>query len=367
MNENLCELRDYLSATTHNMNVFVKTYNTLPYYSDFCQDVFSHKLVLEEMCDNIGDLSRFCFYDYNKWFQLGHMLDLYYGVYSCMDYEESLRYSVGFEGYIDIMRGISANYLNGRIGKCDFERRCANMKDDTDTDTDTDTNTEESDQDADTVFVGQYYPPHADSGVKNTCHLDKNMLITGVNASGKTTFLKTTAINIIFSQQFGVGFYASANLVPYQHIHSYINIPDTSGRDSLFQAESRRCKEILDKIQETKVDRHFCMFDELYSGTNPKEAAKSAYSLLRYLSKNPNVRFLLTTHYVSVCKKFAKDKNCSNVANYKMGVNILDDGVFQYTYRLKSGISNQEGGVEILKHMNYPKEIIDEITNSVTA
>jgi len=366
MNENLCELRDYLSNTVGNMDAFVKTYNTLPYYADFCQDVFSHKLVLEEICDNIGGLSRFCCYDYHKWFQLGHMLDLYYGLYSCIDYEESLRYSVGFEGYLDIVRGINANYLNGRIGKCDFERRNIQVKDDTSSDSESDVDTE-TDSKEDTVFVAQYYPPHAEQGVRNTCHLDKNMLITGVNASGKTTFLKTTAINVIFSQQFGVGFYASANLVPYQHIHSYLNIPDTSGRDSLFQAESRRCKEILDRIQETKTDRHFCIFDELYSGTNPKEAAKSAYSLLRYLSKRSGVRFVLTTHYVSVCKRFQKDKDCSTVANYKMDVQVLSDGAFRYTYRVKSGISKQEGGVVILKDMDYPKEIIDNITNPATA
>jgi hypothetical protein len=38
-------------------------------------------------------------------------------------------------------------------------------------------------------------------------------------------------------------------LSPFDHIHSYLNIPDTSGRDSLFQAEARRCKEILDCIE----------------------------------------------------------------------------------------------------------------------
>ena len=98
-----------------------------------------------------------------------------------------------------------------------------------------------------------------------------------------------------------------------------MNIPDTSGRDSLFQAESRRCKEILDKLsgeapptEEGKQQasaqwgpvRHFCIFDELYSGTNPYEAIASAYGYIMYLTKHDNVDFMLTTHYIQLCKLF---------------------------------------------------------------
>ena len=188
------------------------------------------------------------------------------------------------------------------------------------------------------------------------------MIITGVNASGKTTFLKTTAINVLVSQQFGVGFYRGSSFRPYTHIHSYLNIPDTSGRDSLFQAESRRCKEIIDRIDTAPADsRHFCIFDELYSGTNPEEATQSAASLLRYLSKYNHVRFVLTTHYVSVCRKFRKS---GVVQNYKMSVKLNEAGRMVYSYKLKKGISKIRGGMEILKQMNYPEEILRDLANT---
>jgi hypothetical protein len=366
MNENLCYLREYLAYSVKSMDAFVLLNNTVPYYTDFCQDVHSHKLVLQEIGDKIGGITAFCCYDWNKWASLGSMLETYYLIYASMDYEESLRYSVGFEGYMDIICGISRNYLAGSLGKCDFSPDERTEIDDDDDDDDV----------QDTTFVNQRYPAHP-NGVKNTCNLDKNILITGVNASGKTTMLKTAAINVIVSQQFGFGFYESANLVPYQHVHSYINIPDTSGRDSLFQAESRRCKEILDKIRDTKSERHFCIFDELYSGTNPKEAAKSAYSLLRYLSKIEGVRFMLTTHYVSVCKRFDNESvsetekettegkaDSTNMANYHMESTVDESGTFHYTYRFKPGISTLEGGLEILKNMDYPEEILCEIRNT---
>ena len=76
----------------------------------------------------------------------------------------------------------------------------------------------------------------------------KNIMITGPNASGKTTILKSFLINHILSQQIGCGCYDSAEIKCYDYIYSYLNIPDTSGRDSLFQAEARRCKEIIDNI-----------------------------------------------------------------------------------------------------------------------
>lgn len=198
--------------------------------------------------------------------------------------------------------------------------------------------------------------------VRNNCDLSKNLIITGPNASGKTTYLKTTVINVIFTQQTGFGFYSSCILNPYTHIHSYLNIPDTSGRDSLFQAESRRCKEILDIIHLNDENKHhLCIFDELYSGTNPEEATKSAYSFLIYLAKKENVDFILTTHYTSICDRM---KNNRNIENLKMVVKTKEDDendIIQYTYKIKKGVSKIQGALKVLKEMDYPKEIIDNI------
>jgi DNA mismatch repair ATPase MutS len=140
--------------------------------------------------------------------------------------------------------------------------------------------------------------------VKNDIVLDKKLIITGPNAAGKTTIIKTTLFNVLLSQQFGYGVYKTATIVPYHFLHCYLNIPDTSGRDSLFQAESRRCKEILDCITTHASKRHFGIFDELYSGTNPYEAVASAYGYIHHISEMKNVDFMLTTHYIHLCELF---------------------------------------------------------------
>jgi DNA mismatch repair ATPase MutS len=244
-------------------------------------------------------------------------------------------YSFGFNGYIDCLEGLQKNVEERKIGYAEFV-----------------------DSNKKTIFKNNYYASLKDSNpVKNTVRLKKNIIITGPNASGKTTVLKSTLINLLFTQQFGVGFYDSAQICPFHYIHCYLNIPDTSGRDSLFQAEARRCKEILDVIHLNKQSRHFCVFDELYSGTNPEEAVSSATAFMEYIVKNKNMSCLLTTHFVKVCKKLKKNEN---VMNCHMESEKVND-VMHYKYKLKPGISLIKGGISVLKAMDYPKELLIQL------
>ena len=145
-------------------------------------------------------------------------------------------------------------------------------------------------------------------------------------------------------------------MIPYHHIHCYLNIPDTSGRDSLFQAEARRCKEIIDVVDGNSKLRHFCVFDELYSGTNPDEAVDSATAFMKYITRNKNVRCLLTTHFIPLCNHLDKEKNMVNV---HMETEKGDGEQFTYTYLLKKGISHVKGGMKVLRDMEFPKELLN--------
>jgi hypothetical protein len=336
INTRLCDMQAYLDHSIKSMDAFVDTNHHLPTYSTFCNTTRQRCDTLKQFRDELASIQPFTA-GFSKIAEIGHMLKCFYKLHSDADYEDSLRYSIGFEGFVNNLIGIHRNLSDGIISYAEFsmdDSRCD--------------------------FHQQFYPAYAKSDhVKNNCSLDRNIILTGPNASGKTTILKTTALNIIFTQQFGVGFYKSCVLTPYSFIHSYLNIPDTSGRDSLFQAESRRCKDIIDIIDNpTNVGaRHFCIFDELYSGTNPSEAIISAYAFLTYLSNKPAVEFMLTTHYVAICKKLKKSKR---IANYKMSVKLTDSNI-QYTYKMREGVSKVRGGVLILEEMNYPKEILDMI------
>jgi hypothetical protein len=337
INTSLLEVRDFTKYSIQSMENFLVVTKLIPTYEKLSIDIRIHCDELKKIHSELQYIHDFE-HSVNKFTEVGYMLTCYYKLHSNKNYEDSLRYAFGFEGYINNLLGVHNNILDGNLAFAEFAST-GNCK-----------------------FEEQYYPPLINElPVKNNCDFDKNMIISSPNKSGKTTILKTITINIIFTQQTGCGFYKSATLNPYTHIHSYLNIPDTSGRDSLFQAESRRCKEIIDVINEYDNPlkyRHFCAFDELYSGTNPEEASKAGHAFLKYLTGFNNVNFILTTHYFSICKKFNKSKY---IQNYKMEVIILEDGNFEYTYKIKKGISKIKGGVRLLKDMNYPEEIIKTI------
>ena len=129
----------------------------------------------------------------------------------------------------------------------------------------------------------------------------------------------------------------------------------------MFQAEARRCKEILESVI-NNTERHFCIFDEIYSGTNPYEAISGAYAYLTFLSKYKNFKFMLTTHYVSLCEKVKKVKS---IMNCHMNIDIDENKEFMYTYKLKKGISSVKGGIKVFKDLDYPKDLINKMQNNI--
>jgi len=186
--------------------------------------------------------------------------------------------------------------------------------------------------------------------------LRKNLIITGPNASGKTTLIKSTILNLFLSQSLGCGCYSRCQMPLYDYYHSYLNIPDTSNRDSLFQAEARRCKEIILFIEKNKNKKHFCIFDEIYSGTNPSDAVLCATIYLKGLNNyKTNVDYVLTTHYINLCENFEENEN---VTNKKMMVNQNKDGKLEYCYKLVNGISKINGGYQILEQLEYPEDLL---------
>ena len=323
----------YLENTIYSMENYLQFSKELTTHEEFNINLIKKINTLKNLNTKLKSITEYSLYNIGKFREIGRVLKYFYELHSEKEYEDAIMYSLGFNGYIDCIEGLQKNIEERKMNFATFI-----------------SNTKKG------VFRNSYYACLKDNNpVKNTIKFNKNQIITGPNASGKTTILKSTLINIIITQQFGCGFYDSAKLAPFKHLHCYLNIPDTSGRDSLFQAEARRCKEILDIISDNKKDTHFCAFDELYSGTNPEEAETSATAFMLYLQKYKTVSTMLTTHFVKVCKKLDKIKG---IENSKMVTQKVNNKLI-YTYKFDTGISEVKGGINVLTDMNYPKEIIE--------
>ena len=352
----LFTVRAYVKQTLEKMAMLTALCEPLPTYQPFITDLQEQKMVLEHMDREFSEILPNGL-SFRKVKQIGHVMKCFYQLYNKVEYKAVLAYSFGLHGYLDNLQSLAQRFGENQINACKILQQTKKN------------NNKKNKQKTSTKFTEAYFPTLLGTSgetepVKNTYELDKHLLITGPNAAGKTTLLKTTIFNIIFSQQTGFGFYKKAQLKLYDHIHCYINIPDTSGRDSLFQAEARRCKDILTTLsavatntdKDNKLENHLCVFDELYSGTNHYEAISSAYAFLSYLNKYSNVNFVLTTHYLDLCKRLDTQPGINNVH-----MEVIEEGTdFKYTYKLKKQVSTVKGGVKVLRDLDYPKEIVEQ-------
>ena len=328
------KLKDFSLFTINEIDNYLKVSIKCQSHNIFNNKIIQHKLDLQKFINDINTIQHFKL-NVSSLSNIGYTMVEYYKLYNDIDKKELLCYSFGLNAYFEHITLIQCKINNKTINKCKFNKKH-------------------------TKFVKSFNPIlNKEDAVKNTVSIKKNKLITGPNAAGKTTLLKSILFNIIFSQQIGFGFYKSGNVKLYRYLHCYINIPDTSGRDSLFQAEARRCKEILSLIENNKENNHFCIFDELYSGTNPIEAVATSYSYLKYINEFKNVNFTITTHYYDLCKKLKND-----VDNNHMEI-IKEDDNIKYTYKIKKGMSEIKGGVNVLKDLNFPIKLIDNIKENI--
>ena len=184
----------------------------------------------------------------------------------------------------------------------------------------------------------------------------QNVIITGPNAGGKSTLIKSLILSILFSQTLTIAPCENISFTPFELLTTYLHIPDCKGKESLFEAEMNRSLSYINKLKSLQKENKFSMLvmDEIFNSTNPEEGISGAFAICKQFSKFTNNISIITTHfnYLTKLSKY-------NFENYKIPV-IKDNNSILYTYKLQKGISHQFIALDLLREKGFDTEIIKQ-------
>ncbi|MCL2404383.1 MAG: hypothetical protein FWC92_02420 [Defluviitaleaceae bacterium] len=193
------------------------------------------------------------------------------------------------------------------------------------------------------------YHPLIPSPVANTGSFSNNSIITGSNASGKSTFIKAMAINGILAQTINTCAAKSFNTRFSIIATSMVMRDDLTAGDSYFIVEIKSLKRILDLAQKYPCT---CFIDEILRGTNTIERIAASAAVLEYLS-NQDVLCVAASHDIELTQILA-----AKYENYHFCEQVMDDGIV-FDYKLKQGPSTTRNALKLLKFMDFEGSIVE--------
>lgn len=164
--------------------------------------------------------------------------------------------------------------------------------------------------------------------------------------AGKSTLMKSFGIAVYMAH---MGFPIAAKNMQFtvqDGMYTSINVPDNINMGySHFYAEVLRVKKVAIEVSLSK--RLVVIFDELFKGTNVKDAYDATLAVTAALAKRRTCSFMISTHIIEVGQDLAK--SCNNVS-FSYLPTIMKEKVPTYTYRLETGITNDKHGMIIIEN-----------------
>ncbi|MET7000122.1 MutS-related protein [Chitinophaga defluvii] len=212
------------------------------------------------------------------------------------------------------------------------------------------------------VVMEDFYHPHVPGAVANTIHIHPAgniVLLTGANMAGKSTLMKALGITMYLAQ---MGFPVPAKRMCFavrEGIYTSINVPDNLSRGiSHFYAEVLRVKKVARELGAGKY--LFTMMDELFRGTNVKDAHEATVVLTTAFAAKPNCMFVVSTHIMEAGAVL--QQTVDNIQFVYLPTE-MDGNKPVYTYRLRNGITADRHGMVIVRNAG----ILDLLNRNKTA
>ncbi|NML22567.1 DNA mismatch repair protein [Pseudoflavitalea sp. G-6-1-2] len=204
-------------------------------------------------------------------------------------------------------------------------------------------------RDQHTLTIEGLYHPQVEHAVPNNISITPEgnvIFLTGANMAGKSTFMKSLSIAIFLAH---MGFPVPAKSMEFSvldGIYTTINLPDNLGMGaSHFYAEVLRVKKMASELSSNK--NLFIVFDELFRGTNVKDAYEATIEITAAFAGKKNSLFVISTHIVEAADVLKQQ--CSNVRFIYLPTRMRGNQP-EYTYQLEAGITNDRHGMIIIQN-----------------
>lgn len=195
------------------------------------------------------------------------------------------------------------------------------------------------------------YHPLLEKPVNNSVEgAGNSILLTGTNMAGKTTFIKTLAINLIFSQTFGLCLARKATLPPAR-VRTLIERADvTTSRHSYFYFEAVELLRMLEDARKSGRE-HWFVLDEIFRGTNALERVAAGCAVLRHLDQQGLV--VASTHDHELTTLLS-----GNFDQYHFSEAIVGNEA-RFDYLLRKGPCQTRNAIKLLGIAGYPPEVTE--------
>ena len=201
------------------------------------------------------------------------------------------------------------------------------------------------------LAVRGLYHPLLQNPVSNDFILNSKAIITGANASGKSTFMKAVAVNVVIAQTIDTCSCSAISLPLLKVMTSMAIRDDVISGESYYVREVRYLKRMLDEISRETMSLY--VIDEILKGTNQKERLAASEAVLDYISAHRGF-CLIATHDMELVEHL-QDK----YEPYYFESQIKDDNV-TFDYRIHKGRGGESNALALLQKFGFPHEIVQQ-------
>ena len=195
-----------------------------------------------------------------------------------------------------------------------------------------------------------------ENAIANTIEISNHILLTGSNASGKSTFMKAVALNLILAQSIQTATAHSFIYQPGYVMTSMANADDVLSGDSYFMSELKSIRRLFNTYQCNKI---YCFIDEIFKGTNTTERIAASESVLSYLDNQKAYQVIAATHDVELSTLLENTYN-----NYHFNESIQENSIF-FDYKIKPGKANTRNAIELLRITQFPIDIYQRAQQNI--